>query len=504
LANLGNGSFIRLATANSAGSGPYSIIASDIDRDGRPDLLVANGDPGHLALLRNTSQGDNITFGLPESYGAGQWPESISSSVAAADLNGDMTPDVIVANGISSSLSVMLNTVEAGVFKISLDGVNSPPAVNFGARVTTGPNHATTIGLFEPAASGFSWRTSNTGGPADYTFGYGQPDAGWKVLVGDWNGDRGDGVGLYDPRASTFYLTNSLASGFAEYTFGYGEPGAGWIPLVGDWDGNGSMGVGLYDPKSSTFYLTNTLSTGYAEYTFGYGEPKAGWIPIVGDWDGNGSSGVGLYDPHTSTFYLTNALSAGYAEHTFGYGEPNAGWQPMVGDWNGDKAAGLGLYDPHGSWFYLTNAFVSGYAQYTFGYGEPNAGWKPLVGDWDGNATTGVGLYDPTGTTFYLTNAMETGVAEYTAAFGQTGHSYEPIVGCWTPKDSTATLSVQPAANGPQPEATVVDQLDLADLAGRELSSRFDEDDASAYSEDGADWLAGLDVALGELGDRTV
>jgi CSLREA domain-containing protein len=483
-----------------AETGVTSLAHADLDLDGHIDLVAAKGMSKQPVWLRNRGDG---SFQVRDFLGVACWPEEELASVAVGDFDTNGSPDLAVTYAGQHLFRVLMNSAAAGAYEVPIvSGTETVGGNNFSFRTLN--QTPTTLGLFEPAASGFSLWTANTSGPADYSFGYGQPDAGWKVLVGDWNGDRGDGVGLYDPHASTFYLTNSLASGFAEFTFGYGEPGAGWIPLVGDWDGNGSMGVGLYDPKSSTFYLTNTLSTGYAEYTFGYGEPKAGWIPIVGDWDGNGSSGVGLYDPHTSTFYLTNTLSAGYAEHTFGYGEPNAGWQPMVGDWNGDKAAGLGLYDPHGSWFYLTNAFVSGYAQYTFGYGEPNAGWKPLVGDWDGNATTGVGLYDPTGTTFYLTNAMETGVAEYTAAFGQTGHSYEPIVGCWTPKDSTATLSVQPAANGPQPEATVVDQLDLADLAGRELSSRFDEDDASAYSEDGADWLAGLDVALGELGDRTV
>jgi hypothetical protein len=110
------------------------------------------------------------------------------------------------------------------------------------------------VALFDPASSFFYVRCSNTGGEADYTFGYGEPNGDWIVLKGDWNGDGVTGVGLYDPKASTFYLTNALKTGFAEYTFGYGEAEGGWIPLVGDWDGNGTAGVGLYDPKSSTFY----------------------------------------------------------------------------------------------------------------------------------------------------------------------------------------------------------------------------------------------------------
>jgi hypothetical protein len=288
-----------------------------------------------------------------------------------------------------------------------------------------------TIGLYNPADSWFHLRCSNTTGPADYTFGYGEANGGWIVLTGDWNGDGVTGVGLYAPQSSTFYLSNAHQTGFAEYTFGYGEAGGGWIPLVGDWDGDGKDGVGLYNPKGSTFFLTNTLQTGFAEYTFGYGEPNAGWTPLVGDWNGDGHTGVGLYDPHSSTFYLTDTLQTGYAEHTFGYGEPNAGWQPMVGDWNGDRSDGVGLFAPRSSTFYLTSAFVSGFAQYTFGYGEPNAGWKPLVGDWNGNGASGVGLYAPSSSTFYLTDTLSSGYAEYTVGFGTPNAGWQPLVGCW-------------------------------------------------------------------------
>jgi Tol biopolymer transport system component len=343
------------------------------------------------------------------------------------------------------------------------------------------PLPVTTPGLYNPAASIFSLICENTSGPADYTFGYGEGNKGWKVLVGDWTGDGTAGVGLYAPESSTFYLTSAYSWGYAEYTFGYGEPNKGWIPLVGDWNGDGKAGVGLYDPNSSTFYLTDSLESGFAQYTFGYGEPGKGWMPIVGDWNGDGSTGVGLYNPHASTFYLTNALKSGFAEHTFGYGEAEKGWQPLLGDWNGDGSTGVGLYDPHASTFYLTNAFVSGFAEHTFGYGVPNDGWKPLVGDWDGDAADGVGLYAPGDSVFYLTNQLSTGIAEYEVHFGQAGANFEPIVGHWKPLGASATSTVAISAPATSLNAAAVDQVDLADLAAKELQL------PTALSDDGAD-----------------
>jgi Tol biopolymer transport system component len=319
-------------------------------------------------------------------------------------------------------------------------------------------------GLYDPAGSVFYLRSSNTPGFADYTIAYGEGNAGWQTLAGDWNGDGSAGLGLYAPATSTFYLANAYHSGYAEYTFGYGQPDAGWIPLVGDWNGDGQAGVGLYDPQASMFYLTNSLQFGFAEHTFAYGQPGAGWIPLVGDWNGDGRTGVGLFDPQGSTFYLTNTFANGFAEYSFGFGMPQAGWQPLVGDWNGDRADGVGLFDPQGSTFYLTNALATGFAQYTFGYGQPDAGWRPLVGDWNGDRAEGVGLFDPSSSTFLLTNTLAHGFAEYTIAYGQPQAGWVPIAGYWT----------QPAAEQNQPTAAAIDRLDLAELAAPGSSIELD------------------------------
>jgi hypothetical protein len=317
------------------------------------------------------------------------------------------------------------------------------------------------VAVFNPATSWFYLRGENTSGAADYVFGYGAPEAGWKTLVGDWDGDGGSGVGLYDPQTSTFYLTSSFQTGVAEYTFGYGVPGAGWIPLTGDWDGNGTTGVGLYDPHSSTFYLTNALATGVAEHTFGYGAPDAGWQPLVGDWNGDRADGVGLYDPAGSMFYLTSAFVDGFAQYMFGYGAPGAGWQPLVGDWNGNGASGVGLYDPHASTFYLTDTLVTGCAAFTFGYGPPDGGWVPLVADWNGDGAAGVGLYDPAGTMFYLTNALSTGTAEAMVQISEACAGCVPLVGCWTRLD-------QPLS------ATGMEPVDLAERAVDSVLAAWD------------------------------
>ena len=43
--------------------------------------------------------------------------------------------------------------------------------------------------------------------------------------------------GLYDPAASLFYLRNSNSTGAASVALPFGVPGGGWLPVAGDWDG---------------------------------------------------------------------------------------------------------------------------------------------------------------------------------------------------------------------------------------------------------------------------
>jgi len=241
-----------------------------------------------------------------------------------------------------------------------------------------------TVGLYDPSASTFFLRNSNSSAPADLVFGYGPAGAGWLPIVGDWNGDGVDTIGLYDPSASFFFLRNSNSSAPADLVFSYGPAGAGWIPIAGDWNGDGTDTIGLYDPATSAFFLRNSNTSGPADLVFGYGPAGAGWLPIAGDWNADGADTIGLYNPATSTFFLSNSNSSAPAALVFTYGPAGAGWKPLARDWNGDGVDTIGLYNPTSSTFFLRNSNSSAPADLVFAYGPAGAGWIPIAGDWDG------------------------------------------------------------------------------------------------------------------------
>jgi len=102
------------------GNGPRSVAVSDFNRDGKPDLAVANAFSNNVSILLGMGDG---TFNAAVNYGTGTYP----LSVAAGDFNRDGNPDLAVANWSSDNVSVLLG-VGNGTFN---------PAVTY--AVGTGP-----------------------------------------------------------------------------------------------------------------------------------------------------------------------------------------------------------------------------------------------------------------------------------------------------------------------------------------------------------------------------
>src|SRR5208337_3451295 len=93
------------------GIGPSSVTVADVNGDGKPDLIVANGGSGTVSVLRNAAAPGATTpsFATQQTFAVGSYP----SSVTAADVNGDGKPDLIVANEVGT-VSVLLNTTAPG------------------------------------------------------------------------------------------------------------------------------------------------------------------------------------------------------------------------------------------------------------------------------------------------------------------------------------------------------------------------------------------------------
>jgi len=101
----------------------YSPTLADIDGDGRLDIIVANGtcgncSPSGISILRNTSTDSELLFEYEYSDFYQYDSNSLPVGIDISDLNGDGKPDLLT-NDWMGGISIMVNTSTEG--SISLE-----------------------------------------------------------------------------------------------------------------------------------------------------------------------------------------------------------------------------------------------------------------------------------------------------------------------------------------------------------------------------------------------
>ena len=134
-----------------AGSEPIAVAIADVNGDGNPDLIVADGIGFDSSPVRSVNvllgRGDG-TFAPPLPAA----PTDIPNSLAVADLNADGHLDVVTGNNNLSSVSVMLGKGD-GTFGLATSWPTDEPPSSVLIGDFNGDGHPDIVSVGEEASS---------------------------------------------------------------------------------------------------------------------------------------------------------------------------------------------------------------------------------------------------------------------------------------------------------------------------------------------------------------
>ena len=294
-----------LAPSPGLGTVPREVAVADVNRDGAPDLISANDVDNTLSVVLNNGSGG---FALAAAPSVGNQPESVTT----ADVNRDGWPDLISANRADSTLTVLTNDGSGGFAPAASPTVGTSPTCVRAADVngdgwadliSADFDAATLTVLSNNRSGGFDLASAPMVGTGPWSFATADVNQdGWVDLVSANYNDMALTVLTNDGRGG-FAMASSLPGGNGLFEVTAADVNRdGWPDLICAIAYENTVRVFTNDGRGGFVLACSLFSPGPYH---------------VADDDVNGDAWVDLIsgsEDSTTLTVLTNNRSGGFAQ----------------------------------------------------------------------------------------------------------------------------------------------------------------------------------------------
>jgi hypothetical protein len=411
LVGNGEGTFQTVVTYGSGGLFPDSVAIADVNRDGKPDVMVANSstsldvDNGNVGVLLGNGDG---TLQTAVAYGSGAFG---AASVAVADVNGDGKLDLVVAN-CSGTASSCIGTVPGDVGVLLGNGNGTfQTAVSYGSGANTpfGVAVADVNGDGRPDIVAANCSSSNCGQGTGYAGVLINQSTPWLVYASlaqqvDYFGLGSSDFTVWRPSTGTFYSQDVSGTPPLIEKWGLSTD----IPVIGDYDGDGKTDVAAWRPSNGTWYIIPSSTGKWYGVQFG----AEGDVPVPGDYDGDGRTDIAVWRPSNGTWFVMPSTTGKPYRVQFGM----QGDVPVPGDYDGDGKTDIAVWRPSNQIWYILLSSTGKLVKYKWGLPTD----KPVPADYDGDGKTDIAMWRPAAEAIWFIVPSSTNVP-YHVQWGTTG-----------------------------------------------------------------------------------